>query len=254
MSKRKFMVFLQQFSGDGSGGDGGQQGQQPANDPEGGAPNDGGNAGGESGKGKDGGKQQQPFAIFPDEQSFMSRVSREAKKMQKELLKELGIDSVDTLKTIIQTHKDLEDKNKSELERAQERAQQAEQKLQEVMAQAQNVAKLTEAKLIAMEIGVNPARIDHFLKLADLSNVEVDENGNVDTKALKDVLGSLLKELPEFKKTVTDAPQGGTDGFQSGNQDKPKLTLEQIKRMSKEEIAARIDEVREVMAQQQYYK
>lgn len=254
MSKRKFMIFLQQFNGDGGSGDGGQQDQQPANDQQGGAPSDGGNAGVEGGKGKDGGKQQQPFAVFPDEQSFMARVSREAKKMQKELLKELGIDSVDTLKTIIQTHKDLEDKSKSELEKAQERAQQAEQKLQEVMAQAQNMAKLTEAKLIAMEIGVNPVRIDHFLKLADLSGVEVDENGNVDTKALKDVLNSLLKELPEFKKTVTDAPQGGTDGFQGGNQDKPKLTLEQIKRMSKEEIAARIDEVREVMAQYQHYK
>jgi len=90
-------------------------------------------------------------------------------------------------------------------------------------------------------LGVNPERVNHFLKLANLDDVSVND-GEVDTNELKSVLTELLNEVPEFKAKPT-VPKGGTDFGGAGSGEPKPLTLDQIKHMSTEEIMERIDEV-----------
>lgn len=188
---------------------------------------------------------KKPFATFPDEKSFMARIKREAQNMQEDFIKSLGVDSADSLKALLKAEQDRKDAELSEAEKLQKQLQSLESERDKATARAETIARNTEAKLLAAELGVNPTRINHFLKLADLNDVKVYKDGTVDTDTIKERLGGLLKELPEFKGTPA-APQGGGD-FGGSNNPKPALTKEQIKTMSTEEIAANIEEVRKVM-------
>ena len=62
--------------------------------------------------------------IFPDKQSFMARVKREANKQsanaKADFLKDLGIADEDTLKSIIADYNTQQEKNKTELDKALE--------------------------------------------------------------------------------------------------------------------------------------
>lgn len=194
------------------------------------------------------GDPPKPFATFPDEKSFMARIKREAQNLQADFLKGLGVENADALKAILEAEKKRKDDELTEAEKLQKKLDTLQSERDQAMTRAELTARNTEAKLLAQEIGVNPARINHFLKLVDLSDVKVSEDGSVDSEAIKGKLSTLLTELPEFKATPA-APQGGGD-FGGPNNPKPTLTIEQIKTMSKEEIAANIVEVRKVMAQQ----
>ena len=70
-----------------------------------------------------------PFAVFPDKESFMARVNREARKQSKEavgnLLKELGIENEDALKGIISAYNDAQAKNQTELDKVKEQLKKA---------------------------------------------------------------------------------------------------------------------------------
>src|SRR5690606_11379178 len=75
-------INLQLFADDGSGAGGDS------------APNDAGTPGGQQGGDGGGSQADKPFAVFPDEKSFMSRVDREARKRLDARAKELGFESI----------------------------------------------------------------------------------------------------------------------------------------------------------------
>lgn len=53
----------------------------------------------------------------------------------------------------------------------------------------------------AITLGVNPERIGLFSKLIDTSNIQIDENYNVDSESIKKAISDVLEAAPEFKKS-----------------------------------------------------
>lgn len=96
-----------------------------------------------------------------------------------------------------------------EVERLKLEKQDADQKAADATARANARLVAADAKLAAQTAKVKSDRIDAFLKLVDLSGVEVDDDGNVDTKALKKLIDAGVKDYPEFIDNGTQPPPRG---------------------------------------------
>lgn len=118
----------------------------------------------------------------------------------------------------------------------------AEKKAVDALAAANQRAISSEARVQAVALGIKPERIQHAMRLADLSGVTVDENGEPDVVAIKSALEAVLKDLPELK-TQPAQTSGGAD-FQNQHRegDKP-LTDELIADMDAKELARRMPEI-----------
>lgn len=80
------------------------------------------------------------------------------------------------------------------------------------VAKAQGRVIAAEAKIVAAAEGVDPKRVDRFLRTLDLSAVEVDDEGEPDTAAIKKLIAEGLKDLPEFKGSAKPGPSSGDHG------------------------------------------
>lgn len=191
---------------------------------------------------------QQPFATFPDEASFHARLSREAEKQVSGMLEELGLGSKDELAQIVEAKKQADKEAMTEAERLQNELTQAKTQATEATERANKTAISSEARLKAVQLGVDPKRLSRFIKMVELEDITVDNNGLPDVEKIESRLQEILDEMPEFAKKK--APQQGAgEHFGGGSGEKLPLTLAQIKTMSKEEIAENIEEVRKVMGQ-----
>lgn len=84
-----------------------------------------------------------------------------------------------------------------------------------------------DAKSEALAAGVKPDRVPAFLRLVDTDNIAVDDDGNVDAKALKTAVADALKVVPEFKAPAnTGGGQLGGDMNGKGGKARP-TTLEE---------------------------
>lgn len=134
------------------------------------------------------------------------RARDEGRKVgSQELLSELGVDSPDTLRQIIQERQEAEEAKRTEaekmqkqFEKEQKRASQLEEQLSTTLTKAQQVALQSQARLQALEQQVKPERVNAVLKLADLSEVGVNENFEADPEAVSKVIAGVLDEYPEF--------------------------------------------------------
>lgn len=226
--KEKYWFNLQMFDGEGDGaGDGSGTG-----DGAGGQGNKGGEGDGNKG-------DKKPFIEFPDEASFMSRVGREAKKAQKEFLKTLGIEKEEDLADIVKAFRENEEKGKTELQRLKDAVEKANKDKDDALTKSQKVALDAEAKVIAIGLGIDPDKVKHALKLADFSEVKV-EDGEVDSKTVKAAIEAVIKELPELVKKDGGHGKGGSNF--NGNQDEL-LSMDVIKAMSAEEAEKRMPEI-----------
>lgn len=93
-------------------------------------------------------------------------------------------------------------------ERLKAEKEEAERRAQEVQAAANQRLINAEARVQAVTLGIKPERVSYALKLADLSGVEVDENGNPDAAAIKSALEAVLNDLPELKGTQAPGKSG----------------------------------------------
>ena len=193
--------------------------------------------------------------IFPDKQSFMARVKREANKqsanVKADFLKDLGIADEDTLKSIIADYNTQQEKNKTELDKALERIK----ILQDDNTRYKNqlISNVKDAGIasVATELGVPANKIKRFARLID--DVPMLENGEVDFEGLKESAKSVLDDFPEFLGVKPNTKSGGSnENPQSGDQggDGKKLTMEDIKHMSTSEVMAKWDEVQAVLNNQ----
>jgi len=159
-------------------------GQAPDNDT---TPNANG-----SGQQPGGGSGQAPFITFPDERSFMGRVGREAKKQLEVRAKELGFDNVQAMEETIKAAKAAAEAQKTELQKAQERAQAAE-------AKGAQMQEAVNQRLIRAEVTVKGAALgivdsEAAALLMDRSAVRVDEHGNVE--GIEEALKALVAAKP----------------------------------------------------------
>lgn len=232
MRKLKRLIDLQLFN----------EGEGEATPPEGKAPES---------KGQEPEKKpeesKQPFAVFPDQKSFMARVEREARKIYNNNLKELGVTSADELKNLVENYRELEASTNTEIMTRDERIKQLEEENGSLVDRITTDIKNRALREQALELGVQAERFERFTRLVDMNTIEM-KDGVVEIEPLKQQITTLLDEFPEFRG-VSKTPQGGSD-FSGENKDKTKFTIEQIKQMSKEEIMANFTDVMATMSNQ----
>ena len=86
-----------------------------------------------------------------------------------------------------------------------------------IIAQANQRLIQAIAQSEATKLNINPDYIADAVRLADLSNVKVNEDGTVDSKSITTALEAVLKRMPVLKMT-TETPAGGFKvGGQGGN-------------------------------------
>lgn len=68
-----------------------------------------------------------------------------------------------------------------------------------------------EAKSAAGELGIRPDRVEAALKFADLSDIEVSEDGDPDALAVRAALQPVLQQFPEWGKPQVGKAPGNVD-------------------------------------------
>jgi len=102
----------------------------------------------------------------------------------------------------------------TEAERLKAEKEEAERKAQEAQVAAHRRIVQAEAKAQALAMGVRPERIEYALRLADLSEVDVGDDGEPDVAAIKAALEKVLNDLPELRGATAPAKSGSE--FQGG--------------------------------------
>lgn len=120
-------------------------------------------------------------------------------------------------KRVMQERKAWEAKQEEETKRAQMSAEEklkadlsaAEQRGKQALQEADNRVVRAESRVVAVALGIKPERVSAALKLADLSQVTVDETGEPDGAAIKAALEAVLTDLPELKGEQGQRAAGG---------------------------------------------
>ena len=168
----------------------------------------------DAGDGGNGSNDQKPYAVFPDKESFWSRVSREANKELREKIKALGFENEEALVNTIKDYKAKQEEYDKALNAAKEARQGLEKKLADL---SQRIID-ANIQLTAAAHGVKPEKMKHFLKLVDRTDLELKEDGTVDDEKIKAAVENVLKDMPEFK----GIPSAGGSDFKDGNKDTDK--------------------------------
>lgn len=93
-------------------------------------------------------------------------------------------------------------------------------------AKAHHALVSAEAKVAAVDADVKPDRVAAFLRIADLSDIEPSDDGNVDAKAIAAAVAKTLAEFPEFRKTADTPARGSAGGFNGDQPDAKPKSLE----------------------------
>lgn len=93
------------------------------------------------------------------------------------------------------------------------------QEKQTIAAQAQLRLVQSEAMMQALSMQIRPDRVEHVIRLADLTTVGVDANGKPDEAAIIAALEAVVNITPEFRATA-GAEGEEKLGFKIGASDK----------------------------------
>lgn len=107
--------------------------------------------------------------------------------------------------------------SKNDAKAQSDRADEAEKKAQEAIAKANAVLIKANAQIQAANLGVKSNKLEYVVKMADLSKITIDDDGNPDEAAIKEAVEQVLKDVPELKDSKE------TSGFKigaDGNKDK----------------------------------
>lgn len=105
----------------------------------------------------------------------------------------------------------------TEAERLKAEKAEAEQAAQARTDAANQRVIRAEAKAAALAAKVKPDRAKAFLKIVDLDEIEVDDDGEPDSAAIKEAVKAALELMPEFRGTAT-----GASGTEHGDAPKNK--------------------------------
>lgn len=186
-----------------------------------------------------------PFASFPDEKSFMSRVGREARKQMTTMLTNLGIKDEAELKTFMASKKASTEAERTELEKALQTQADLIVERDNALSGANTTLKRAELKVASQEAGIKADRINIVMKLIDMEDIDIVD-GVVDQVGLKEQIGKIIKVMPELVQVGQTLPSKGGESF-TGSDTKP-LSLELIKTMTKEQVASRLPEIQKFMS------
>jgi len=117
----------------------------------------------------------------------------------------------------------------SETERLKAEKADAEKAAAESHDKAAQMLITADAKVAAMEAGVKPGRVNKFLRLVDLSGLELDDKGETPGAAIKVAIETELADAPEFKGESTGGASGGDFSEPAG---KKKWTQAEVDKLS----------------------
>lgn len=199
--------FMNPDGGAGSGGGAGSEG-----------PDTGGRFGGtqdpNAGGQQSGGTKIQ---FTPEQQAVIDaiiaeRVSRAQKSASRAALeaqaKELGFESVEAMQEALKAYKQSQDAQKTETEKLRAALEAEKNKAKGAEERAKRA--LIKAAFAEAAIAANLVSVDDAFLLADLSNVEVSDDGTV--TGVKEAVEQLVKEKPYLVKQT-----GGQGGAGGGN-------------------------------------
>src|SRR5690606_33804793 len=164
--------------------------------------------------GKDGGQTKVTFT--PEQQAELERILGErpsraertaAKKALEARAKELGFESAEAMEAALKAYKDAQDAQKTEAEKLREALEAEKAKAKSAAEQAKRA--LIKAAFAEAAIAANLVSVDDAFLLADLSGVEVSDDGTV--TGVKEAVEKLAREKPYLVK------QGGPGGVGGGN-------------------------------------
>lgn len=225
----RYRLDLQTFAGEEGNGDQGEGGQNSPTDGGASEPGNKPSAGGQEGSNKppktnspvndsndDDGDDEKPIPQW----KVNKIVTREVRKTQEELLRQLGIEDFESAKEGLQKFREWQEAQKSREEKQLEQFKKVEQQLTEF--QTEN-AKL-KAQIAALKSGVKSDSLEDVIVLA---NNLVDKDTSID-----EAIQKVLKKYPQFKQTSEPAEGEGDNSkkpkFSSGNhQKKPQSELDQ---------------------------
>ncbi len=203
MKHKDFLNLYNHFFFDKDGGGGGGDDPDNPDNPDGNGDNP------DDSRHKDGGN-----VTFTDEQQKkIDELVGEARKSGKtkaltDFLKGLGFEKEDDLKNALKTLKDIEDKNKTDLEKLTERADEAEKKLGETAGTLEEKEKIILNLRLKQDFSVvsgdmeisypnQNAFDDAFEALnKELISVEEGDDGKVVIKGMKEAIKKLKEERP----------------------------------------------------------
>lgn len=171
----------------------------------------------------------EPFATFKTKDDLNKRLTRAEKKGQKELATQLGYESVEAM---LEALGKKNEPNNNDNQQQNTDTQQVdidkllEEKLKEEHQKTFKRLVTSEVKVLANELGF--ADWEDALKLADLSDVKEDDNGNI--TGVKEALEALAKKKPHLLKQQTNGTFGApvpNNTNQGGTKN-----LEEIKKMA----------------------
>lgn len=90
----------------------------------------------------------------------------------------------------------------------------ATRKAEALVAKANQTLIDSSAMTEAIKLGADPKHVSDAVRLADLSKIEVGEDGTIDTKEISKALDDVLKRVPAFKTQQ----QEGSSGFRVGGE------------------------------------
>lgn len=199
-NKSKFFLPLdiQRFAGE-DGGDGGTDGGADggAGAGTGDEGDEGNKTGDDGGQGsKDGKTGDSKHTKTFTQDDVNNLVAREAKKATEKLLKQLGVTDFKTAKEGLDKFKEIQDSQKTDAQKAVEKAKQLEDTNLDLTKQVSTL----NAQLAALKADVNPDSLNDVIVLA---NNLVNDDTDIDA-AIKQV----LTKYPNFKRTSTNADSG----------------------------------------------
>lgn len=140
--------------------------------------------------------------------AFSKRLERERKKLREEIQKEAD-------EAAKKAKMDEAERLKAEKEEVENNAKARESAANQRIVRA-------EAKVQAASLGVKPERVKTVLKLTDLSDVEVGDDGEPDADALRQAIEATINEYPEFKTGGTNVGGSGSNPANGGGNDPEK--------------------------------
>lgn len=133
--------------------------------------------------------------------------AREAKKATEKILKQLGVTDFKTAKDGLDKFKEIQDAQKTDAQKAVERAQALEKSYNETLQQNNTL----NAQLAALKADVNPDSLGDVIVLA---NNLVNDDTDIDA-----AIQQVLKKYPNFKRAAAN-----TNNNNDGAGKKPKFT------------------------------
>lgn len=186
---------LQLFAESGAGSSGADDNTNGANNPN--TEGNGGTDGAASGN-------KQTYTQEDLDKIVTERTGRAEKAALKSFFQQQGLTEEEANAAIADYKKAKEEKaeaSKNDAKAQSDRADAAEKAAQEAIAKANAVLIKANAQIQAANLGVKSNKLDYVVKMADLTKITIDDDGNPDEAAIKSAVEQVLKDVPELKDT-----------------------------------------------------